>query len=250
MLSDADIKRVKGEGFLRNRGTECFSARVITENGVLTTEEMTVICEAAKKFGNGKVSFTSRLTVEVPGIPYEEIPAFREYIAKAGLYTGGTGARVRPIVACKGTTCVFGVYDTQQLAKELHDRFYLGWYDVKLPHKFKIACGGCFHNCMKPDTNDVGIVGAKKETADHPAMFRIMLGGTWGRNCRRAKELPRLYTYDEVFDIVEKSILLFKRDGEEKKRFADLVEKMGIDAVAALFETDELTAAKDEILSK
>ena len=30
---------------------------------------------------------------------------------------------------------------------------------VKLPHKFKIACGGCPNNCVKPDINDLGIIG-------------------------------------------------------------------------------------------
>ena len=35
-----DIKRVKGQGFLLNRGTEEFSGRIITENGILTAEQM------------------------------------------------------------------------------------------------------------------------------------------------------------------------------------------------------------------
>ena len=35
-LQEQDIKRVKGQGFLLNRGTEEFSGRIITENGVLT----------------------------------------------------------------------------------------------------------------------------------------------------------------------------------------------------------------------
>ena len=30
---------------------------------------------------------------------------------------------------------------------------------MKLPHKFKIAVGGCPNNCVKPDLNDVGIIG-------------------------------------------------------------------------------------------
>ena len=30
-----------------------------------------------------------------------------------------------------------------------------------LPHKFKIAVGGCPNNCVKPDLNDLGIVGQR-----------------------------------------------------------------------------------------
>ena len=83
----------------------------------------------------------------------------REYIAKAGLETGGTGSLVRPVVSCKGTTCQYGLYDTFDLSQKIHERFYKGYHTVKLPHKFKIATGGCPNNCVKPDLNDLGIIG-------------------------------------------------------------------------------------------
>lgn len=66
-IEASEIKRVKGQGFLLNRGTEEFSARIITENGILTAEQMKNLSEAAAQFGNGKIEFTTRLTVEVPG---------------------------------------------------------------------------------------------------------------------------------------------------------------------------------------
>ena len=66
---------------------------------------------------------------------------------------------MRPIVSCKGTTCVFGLIDTFALSEKIHERFYKGYHSVKLPHKFKIAVGGCPNNCVKPDINDLGIIG-------------------------------------------------------------------------------------------
>ncbi len=158
-ISPADIKRVKGMGFLNNKGTDLFNGRIITVNGKITAEQAAVIAEAAKKFGSGEVEFTTRLTVEVRGIHYDNIPAFQEFIASAGLITGGTGSLVRPVVSCKGTTCQYGLYDTFDLSRKIHERFYLGYHTVKLPHKFKIACGGCPNNCVKPTLNDLGIIG-------------------------------------------------------------------------------------------
>ena len=165
-LLEQDIKRVKGLGFLLNRGTEEFSGRIITENGILTAKQMQCLSEAAEKFGNGNITFTSRLTVELPGISYDNIDPFIDYVAGAGMVTGGTGSKVRPVVSCKGTTCVFGLYDTQALAKEIHQRFYVEYHDVVLPHKFKIAVGGCPNNCVKPDLNDLGIVGQRVPKLD------------------------------------------------------------------------------------
>jgi dissimilatory sulfite reductase (desulfoviridin) alpha/beta subunit len=154
-------KKAKQQGFLSNKDQVHFSARVITENGVLNARQLRNLCDAAEKFGNGDISFTSRLTVELPGISYGDITAFQAHIAGENMMTGGTGPKVRPVVACKGTVCMFGNIDTQGLAAEIHKRFYIGFRQVTLPHKFKIAVGGCPNNCVKPDLNDVGIVGQK-----------------------------------------------------------------------------------------
>ena len=70
-------------------------------------------------------------------------------------------SKVRPVVSCKGTTCQYGLIDTFALSEEIHERFFHGYSDVKLPHKFKIAVGGCPNNCVKPNLNDVGIIGQR-----------------------------------------------------------------------------------------
>ena len=158
-VSAAEEKRVKGMGFLNNKGTDNFNGRIITVNGKITAAQQGCIAEAAEKFGNGEVVFTTRLTVEVPGIPYDKIEEFQQFIAKEGLVTGGTGSKVRPVVACKGTTCQYGLLDSFELSRENHERFYEGYRQVLLPHKFKIAVGGCPNNCVKPDLNDLGIIG-------------------------------------------------------------------------------------------
>ena len=158
-ISPENEKKVKALGFLSNKGTDNFSARVITVNGKINAEQMACIAQAAEKFGNGIVTFTTRLTVEVQGVPFDKIEEFRTFIARAGLETGGTGSKGRPVVSCKGTTCQYGLIDTFGVSEEIHERFYKGYAGVKLPHKFKIAVGGCPNNCVKPDLNDLGIIG-------------------------------------------------------------------------------------------
>lgn len=165
-ITKDQITSVKGRGFLLNRGTECFSGRLVTVGGLFTPDELHAIAECAEKFGNGKVIFTSRLAAEIVGIPFEKIPEAERFMEEHDLHFGGTGAKVRPITACKGTTCVYGNIDTQALAKIIYDKFYIGMADVKLPHKFKIGVGGCPNSCMKPSLNDVGIEGCKRFSFD------------------------------------------------------------------------------------
>ncbi|HLR34801.1 MAG TPA: hypothetical protein VK071_05660 [Tissierellales bacterium] len=98
-ISPEEQKRVKALGFLANKGTDEFSARIITVNGKISAEQIKCIAEAAEKYGDGMITFTSRLTIECPGIPFDKIEDFREYIAKEGLLTGGTGSKIRPVVS-------------------------------------------------------------------------------------------------------------------------------------------------------
>lgn len=166
-LSPEDIKRVKGLGFLQDkRYPDVFNARVITRNGRITTNEHRAIAEAADRFGSGQVAMTTRLTMEIQGVRYENIQPLMDFLSAYGLTTGGTGALVRPVVSCKGTTCQYGLIDTYALSGKIHERFYVGYHNMPLPHKFKIAVGGCPNNCVKPDLNDLGVVGQRVPVPD------------------------------------------------------------------------------------
>ena len=233
-ISKEELKRVKGLGFLNNKGTDCFNGRVITRNGKITSKEMIHIANAAEKFGNGEVVFTTRLTVEIRGVHFDNIEPMREFLAQEGLSTGGTGAKVRPVVACKGTTCQFGQIDTFALSEKIHERFFVGYQDVKLPHKCKIAVGGCIHNCVKPDLNDIGIIGTRTKDEDGKACpgYKICIGGRWGKKTAKGQPLSKIFTSEEeVLDTIEKIILFYKDNGLEKERFADTIARVGFENV-------------------
>ena len=85
MLKPEQIASVKGRGFLINRGTECFSGRIVCAGTVFTAADLRTISEISEKFGSGKVTFTSRLSAEIVGIPFEQIDAACDYAAERGL---------------------------------------------------------------------------------------------------------------------------------------------------------------------
>ena len=302
-ISPEEEKRVKGLGFLNNKGTDNFSARVLTVNGKITAAQHRCIAEAAELFGNGNITFTTRLSIEVQGIPFDKIDDFRNYIAKEGLKTGGTGAKIRPIVSCKATTCKFGRLDSFAISEEMHHRFFEGYNDVALPHKFKMAVGGCPNNCMKPDLNDMGIVGQlipthdldkckgckkckieqvcpmdackvvdKKITRDTNICnncgrcvgkcpfgvvdegtpgYKLYIGGRWGKKISIGKPLTTIFkTQEEVLDVMEKAILLYKDQGIKGERFEETTKRIGFENIKEQLLDDDLLNRKDEILNK
>lgn len=279
-VTENQKKEVKAKGCLFNRDSEDeFNVRIITENGVLTAEQTVCAARAAERFGAGTLTLTTRMTVELPGVKYENIEPLREFIAGCGLKTGGTGDRIRPVTACKGTTCIYGQIDTQAIAKKIHDTYF--WQTEELPHKFKIAIGGCPNNCAKPDLNDFGLIGQSRPHIDTDLCrkcgkcertckmnairregeeivtdedkcnfcghciricpfsaisasehgVKIVIGGKWGRQRRPATELPGIYTVDEAAEILGKTIAVFRKYGEKKERFSDMINRIGEETV-------------------
>ena len=176
----------------------------------------------------------------------------------------------------------------------------MDYHDVILPHKFKIAVGGCPNNCVKPDLNDLGIVGQRvptlvadkcrgckkcgvsdacpmaatamkddKMTIDpqicnncgrcmgkcpfgalenSETMYKVYVGGRWGKKVRMGSALNKLFTREEVLNVVEKAILLFKSKGESGERFGETVDRLGVEKVEKMLISDNLLKRKEEIL--
>ena len=298
-----EMTRVKALGCLWDKNSpDRFNCRVITRNGKITADEFSAVAEAARRFGSGEVAMTTRLTLEIQGVPFENIELLRAFLAEAGLETGGTGSKVRPVVSCKGTTCQYGLIDTFALSEEIHQRFYSGYHDVKLPHKFKIAVGGCPNNCVKPDLNDLGVIGQRvpeitadlcrgcrvcqvekacpigaarmdgeklvipAEACNHCGRcvgkcpfgavtgyidgYRIYIGGRWGKKTACGRPLDKVFTdREEVLNVIEKAILLFREQGNTGERFADTVARLGFENVQAQLLSDELLRNKQANLS-
>lgn len=301
-LPPEEVKRLKGLGCLRDkRFADVFNVRVITRNGKITTDEHRAIAEAAEWFGSGEITMTTRLTMEIQGVSYANIDPLMEFLNQRGLETGGTGSLVRPIVSCKGTTCQYGLIDTFALSEKLHEHFYKGYHQVTLPHKFKIAVGGCPNNCVKPDLNDLGIIGQKMPvfdysrcrgckvcqvekacpihvaalegtmlrvdeqacnhcgrcdgkcpfgvTAEYQDGYKIYIGGRWGKQVAHGRPLEKFFTSEEeVLNIVERAILLFRNEGKTGERFADTVARLGFDFVQRRLLYAEID--KSQILEK
>ena len=153
-----------------------------------------------------------------------------------------------------------------------------------LPHKFKIAVGGCPNNCVKPDLNDLGIVGQRVPMVDlskcrgckvcqvenacpikvakvvdgkviidpnecnncgrckgkcpfgaleeYTEGYKVYVGGRWGKKVAAGRPMSKIFTSEEeVLDVVERAILFFRDEGITGERFADTMDRLGMEYV-------------------
>lgn len=147
---------LKKGGFMRQKQKGNFSLRLQVVGGNLTSENIKKIYEVADKYGQGYIHLTSRQSVEIPFIKFEDIEEVKSELEKGGCHPGVCGPRVRTVTACQGNRiCPSGCIDTYGLAVEIDKRYYAR----ELPGKFKLGITGCRNNCLKAEENDLGIKG-------------------------------------------------------------------------------------------
>ncbi len=232
-LTPEKIKAFKGKGWLLNKGTDTFSARIVTVNGKVSSEQLKAVADAASRFGTGEVTFTSRQTIEVLGVPAGKTGEFEAALAEVGLLIGGTGPRVRPVMSCKGTVCPRGLIDTFSLSQKIHEKFYVGWHGVTLPGKFKIAVGGCPNNCIKPNLNDLGVTGTVLPGGRQG--YKITLGGHWGRTGGAGTPISTVFEDEEsVLAFIERTLTFYRDNGQPGERFFKTIARMGFGEVVKM----------------
>jgi dissimilatory sulfite reductase (desulfoviridin) alpha/beta subunit len=104
------------------------------------------------------------------------------------------------------TLCEACVDSCREKAVALNDEMSIPEIDYKLC----LACGKCIEVCPT-DTISVDQKG-----------FKVLLGGKLGRHPQLAKELPGIYSEDEVLDIIKDCIIFYKSHSRKGKRFAEV----------------------------
>lgn len=157
MQNEINKEQLKKDGFLPQRQDNLCSMRVGITGGYVGAAQLRALADAAEKYGEGHVHITSRQGIEVPFVDFQNVETVKADMRKADIRPGVSGRRVRGVVACQGNrVCNHGLIDCQGIAEKIDSEHF----GADVPYKFKIAITGCPAACLKPQENDLGIMGA------------------------------------------------------------------------------------------
>jgi dissimilatory sulfite reductase (desulfoviridin) alpha/beta subunit len=216
---EIDAAALKSKGFFQQVQKDKFSLRLCTSGGTINTACLKKAIEAADKYGNEQIHFTTRQQMEIPHIAAENIAAVQKLLSEADIKTFIGGPRIRTVVACVGAAvCKFGQIDTLALAKEIHDKYF----GRELPAKLKIAITGCKNNCAKVEANDIGVRGV-----NHGC--QLYFGGCFGHETRIGIPLlPVFAEKEKVLDVIDRAVNFFADRAEKGERLGKLLDRIGI----------------------
>ena len=221
-FSNEEKLSLKKKGIINQKQEDFYVFRFLSDVGYFKAREMRDLAKIAETYGNGEISLTSRLTIEIPFIKEEDIEEVIKFAKERNLRIGGAGNTVRAIISCKGTVCKHGLIDTRALAKSIENDF-LG---MKVPGKFKIGVFGCINSYGKAQSNDFSVMpsyNAEKNEME----FMIFLGGRSGRKARKANPMDRKFKEEDIKKLIKIAIEYYNEKAEGKERFAEIIERLG-----------------------
>jgi ferredoxin-nitrite reductase len=212
------------EGYCMMRLTNC--------NGRLDPGQLRAIGKAAEEYakgpednpeyGNGWIDFTTRQSVQLHWVKFEDVPKVWDIIEPAGVTTRSAGGdTMRNIVGCP----VAGKTDDEIIdTLPILDRFQEEIRDdddlCNMPRKFNISITGTPEGGAQDSINDIGLEPATKEIDGEEELgFNVRVGGgLGGHEPRVARALNVWVEPDRAVDIVRNFVELYHEEGNRQNR--------------------------------
>lgn len=195
-----------------------FMLRVRIDGGQLTTQQLRVIGEISQEFARGTADISNRQNIQYHWIQIEDMPEIWRRLEGVGLSTteacGDTprvilGSPVAGIAAEE-------IIDGTPAIDEIHRRVIGNPAYSNLPRKFKSAVSGSPLLDVAHEINDVAFVGVNHP--DHGPGFDVWVGGGLSTNPKLGVRLGAWAPLDEVADVHEGIVALFRDYGYRRLR--------------------------------
>ena len=234
----------KWYGIYASRQPGDHMARIIIPGGVTSSAHAKSIAKLSDVYSCGKVSVTTRQTVQYHKLQLKGLAGMLRDLKKHGLTTfHGCGDVTRNVAACPWSSiCQYRRFDVLPYAKKVSDVLSECRDLDNLPRKFKINFSGCNAGCGQPYVNCIGANAVVRKAADGSDEFgfKVVIGGGMGWKGFVAQEL---YSFVPAVSIVKVSraiAILFRDNGDrfirKYARLKFVVDRLGIEKCRELLE--------------
>jgi sulfite reductase (ferredoxin) len=195
---------------------EYFMMRVRSDGGALTTQQLKVLGEISQTYARDTADITDRQNIQYHWIAIEDVPTIWQKLEAVGLTTMeacGDSPRVilgSPVAGISQDEIING----QPAIDTILERYIGDPRFSNLPRKFKTAISGL--QDVAHEIHDIAFVGVNHP--EHGPGFDLWVGGGLSTNPMLGKRLGAWVPLDEVPDVWEAVISVFRDYGYRRLR--------------------------------
>ena len=218
-----DVFRYKFHGlFYVAPAQNSFMSRLRFPNGIITSNQLKGVANLAEKYGGGYSHVTTRANLQIREVDAHNATNLLLGMQDIGVLNRGSGAdNIRNVTGNPlAGIAVDELYDTRELAREMH--YYILYHRdmYGLPRKFNIAFDGGGAVSVLEDTNDIGFAAVRVEGEDgieDGIYFRLQLGGITGHE-DFARDTGLLLTPEQTILVAKAIVRVFIDHGDRTDR--------------------------------
>ncbi len=208
--------------------------RIKIPGGVLTSDQLVRLANAAEQYGSGFMHFTTREDAQIYYVKLDKVPELLRFLAAGGITSReACGNTVRNITACyRSGTSADEAFDVTPYAEALFRFLVRNKLNQNLGRKFKITFEGCAEDHSRLRIHDIGFWAVTR--TEHNELrrgFRVYLGGGLGADPHLAHLYTDFLPVEDLFNLAAAALRLFDRYGERKARMKArmkfLIESLG-----------------------
>ena len=221
-----------------------FMLRVRSDGGQLNNLQLRTIASISQRFARDTADISDRQNIQLHWIDIKDVPTIWNELEAVGLSTNeACGDTPRVVLGSPvAGIAVDEIIDGTPAIEEIVRRFVGNPLFSNLPRKFKSAVSGSPKQDVAHEINDISFVGVVHP--EHGPGFDVFVGGGLSTNPMFAQRLGTWVPIDEVADVFEGVLAVFRdygnRKNRAKARLKFLVEELGAAKFRELLENNYL----------
>ncbi|MBV8632423.1 MAG: precorrin-3B synthase [Silvibacterium sp.] len=225
-----------GEGL----ASEYFMMRIGMPNGIVTSAQLRVIADIARRHARNLADITTRQNIQLHWLTIEAIPEIVDALDRLGLSPkGACGDVVRNVTGCPLAGIASDeIIDASPLAREIGNTLVANPDFYNLPRKFKMSATGCSVWCSYPEINDVAFTAVRRgdETG-----YAVRVGGGLSSDPHLAVKLDAFIPVAQAVNVARTIAEIFRdqqglRESRDRARMKHLFTRHGWTAESFLAE--------------
>ena len=195
--------------------------------GDVTADQMERSAALAEQFSQSELRVTHDQNLLLPWVAEGDLRALWQAARAAGLATPNVGLLTDMIACPGGDLCALANARSIPIAAALTERFE----DLDELHDIgdiDLHISGCINSCGHHHSGHIGILGVDKDGSE---WYQVTLGGSDGSTLSGAavpgKVIGPSFAADEVPDVIEALIDVYRKERRADERFIDTVQRIG-----------------------
>jgi sulfite reductase beta subunit-like hemoprotein len=216
--------------------------------GDLTSEQMRVLAELARAYGDGTVRVTPDQDLLFRWINVSDLRQLYRRLAAAGLSQAEAGT-VADVASCPGAeTCRLAVTQSRGLARLLEDHLRARADLIEAADRARIKISGCPNGCGQHHIATFGFQGSVRRIGGQPVpQYFVMVGGGTSEGGASFGRLAAKIPARRIPEAVDRLIDLYARDHRADEGAPAFFARVDLDTIKrALADLEALSAAETQ----